>query len=372
MTEASSRLQALARELARVYLEHTGPRAILLTGSAAVGEADVYSDLDLIVYYDELPDEPAFAAARVAAGARDADLFAPATEATYPEYYYRDGVQCQVAHETVASWEAEMRTVLVELDVESPVQKAISGLFEGIPLHGGELIDRWRSDARYPDALARAMVERHWRFFPIWRVEERLATRDATLWRQQVLVESAYNLLAVLAGLNRVWFTSFQFKREHDFASRLGLRAGGDRRSARRPVRRRAARCGHRARGARLGDPGVARQSTCRTSTPRCGEGRDARDPLGVGRLNHPAPPANRPGAGAWPSPPGRHSVLEGSEDRDESRCDQCDEDRREDEKAGRQHHLHRCFRRLLLGGHATALPRLGRLGAQHVSERGA
>ena len=223
MTEASLRLRALAQELAQVYLEQTQPRAILLTGSAAIGDADFYSDLDLIVYYDELPAESAFAAARVAAGAQDHDLFAPPTEATYPEYYYRDGVQCQVAHETIASWEAELRTVLVDLDVESPVQKAISGLFEGIPLHGGELIERWRSEARYPDALARAMVERYWRFFPIWYVQDRLTTRDATLWTQQVLVESAFNLLGVLAGLNRVWFTSFQFKRARAFASELTI-----------------------------------------------------------------------------------------------------------------------------------------------------
>lgn len=222
-TEASECLRSLARELARVYLEHTRPRAILLTGSAAVGEADFYSDLDLILYYDTLPDESAFAAAREAVEAGDAGLFAAPTETDYPEHYYRDGVECQLAHQTIAGWEAELRTVLVDLDVESPVQKAISGLFEGIPLHGEELIAHWRDEACYPDALARAMVERYWRFFPIWHVEERLATRDAALWRQQVLVESAYNLLGVLAGLNRCWFTCFQFKRTHAFVSQLTI-----------------------------------------------------------------------------------------------------------------------------------------------------
>lgn len=227
MTDASERLQSLARELAGVYLEHTRPRAILLTGSAAAGEADLYSDLDLILYYDALPDESAFAAAREAVGAREADLFAPATETTYPEYYYRDGVQCQVEHEMISAWEAELRTVLVDLDVESPLQKAISGLFEGIALHGDDLISRWRNEARYSDELARAMVERYWRFFPIWHVQERLATRDAALWRRQVLVESAYNLLGVLAGLNRLWFTSFQFKRACAFISQLTIAPPG-------------------------------------------------------------------------------------------------------------------------------------------------
>jgi hypothetical protein len=222
-TDASQRLRRLGRELADVYVAHTRPAAILLTGSAALGEADFYSDLDLILYYDALPGEDAFEAARTAAGARDVNFFGPKTDATYPEYYYRDGIQCQLAHETVASWEAELRTVLVELDVESPVQKAISGLHEGIALHGDELIRRWRSETRYPDALARAMVERYWRFFPLWHVHERLASRDAALWRQQVLVESAFNLLGVLAGLNRLWFTSFQFKRERAFLAQATI-----------------------------------------------------------------------------------------------------------------------------------------------------
>jgi predicted nucleotidyltransferase len=220
-TTPSAALQALARELADAYLAATGPRAILLTGSAALGEADAYSDLDLILYYDRLPSEDAIAAARRAVGAEKPDVLAPPTETSYPETFGRAGVQCQLGHETIAGWEAEMRTVLVDLDVETPVQKAIAGLFEGVALHGEELVERWRREARYPDALARAMVERYWRFFPLWHVQERLLARDAVLWCRQALVESAFNLLAVLAGLNRLWFTSFQFKRLHAFTAAM-------------------------------------------------------------------------------------------------------------------------------------------------------
>ena len=55
MNEESLHLQSLARALADAYVEDAGPRAILLTGSAATGDADRYSDLDLIVYHDVLP-----------------------------------------------------------------------------------------------------------------------------------------------------------------------------------------------------------------------------------------------------------------------------------------------------------------------------
>jgi SpoVK/Ycf46/Vps4 family AAA+-type ATPase len=48
-----------------------------------------------------------------------------------------------------------------------------------------------------------------------------VAARDAELWRHQILVDCAYDLLAVLAATNRVWFSSFQFKRTRTLTDRL-------------------------------------------------------------------------------------------------------------------------------------------------------
>ncbi|MDQ3702539.1 MAG: nucleotidyltransferase domain-containing protein, partial [Chloroflexota bacterium] len=57
-------LVALAERVAAAYVAHAGPRAVLLTGSAAAGESDTYSDIDLIAYYDQPPTDEARAAAR--------------------------------------------------------------------------------------------------------------------------------------------------------------------------------------------------------------------------------------------------------------------------------------------------------------------
>jgi hypothetical protein len=87
------------------------------------------------------------------------------------------------------------------------------------------LIETWKAKiADYPPALAQAMVEQHLQFFPVWNLQEPLAARDAVLWRYQILTEAAYNLLAILAGLNRLYFTSFQFKRLHHFAAQLAIK----------------------------------------------------------------------------------------------------------------------------------------------------
>ena len=54
---AGTYLLALARRNAAVYATHLQVRAILLMGSAAEGQSDFFSDLDMAIYYDELPSD---------------------------------------------------------------------------------------------------------------------------------------------------------------------------------------------------------------------------------------------------------------------------------------------------------------------------
>ena len=224
MNTATQYLQALARHLAAAYCAHTNPLAILLVGSSAEGESDFYSDLDMSVYSDTLPTDAQLEAARAQIGATDFWLLAPRTETEVVEDYQVNGVECQVGHITRAGWEADMAKVLVDLDVDTPLQKALGGFLEGLPLHGEVALAAWRRTLEaYPDALARAMVEHYLTFYPVWYRQERFATRDMALWTRQMLVESAYNLLGTLAGLNRRYFTTFQFKRTHKFVATLPL-----------------------------------------------------------------------------------------------------------------------------------------------------
>lgn len=51
-----------------------------------------------------------------------------------------------------------------------------------------------------------------------------MQARDATLWHYQILTESAYNLVAILAGLNRLYFTTFQFKKTRRFLDQMQLK----------------------------------------------------------------------------------------------------------------------------------------------------
>jgi hypothetical protein len=214
VNDVAKRLRQLAERLVALELEHASPAAALLTGSVSTGEADEYSDIDLILYFaDTIPGDAAIEAVRLGAGGGEAIPIGPRTELAYAIQFPIDGVQVQLAHETLASVEADISKVVDEHEVDTPLHKLLEGLHTGVPLHGTETIERLRSRAAYSEALQRAMVQTFWRFSPLWYVADQLERRDAIVWRYEVMAQSAYNVLGVLAGLNRVWFTTFQLKR---------------------------------------------------------------------------------------------------------------------------------------------------------------
>ena len=224
MTDAAERLRELAQRLVALEVEHARPAAALLTGSVSTGEADEYSDIDLILYFEgAIPDDAAIDAVRDAVGGGDPTPIGPRSDDAYAIQFPVDGVQVQLAHETLASAKADIAKVIDELEVDTPLQKALEGLQSGIPLYGAETIERLRTRAAYSEAVQRAMIETFWRFYPLWYVADQLERRDAIVWRYEVMAQSAYNLLGVLAGLNRVWFTTFQLKRTRKLADSFEL-----------------------------------------------------------------------------------------------------------------------------------------------------
>lgn len=230
MTRESDFLLDLAHRIVQPYTELPTIRAAMVTGSAAKGLSDSYSDLDLTIYYaDELPDEEILAEIRQQheadkrkwlIGNREEDSFAEA----YDVAQDIGGIEVQIGHTTIAAWEASIAKVLEELDCESPLQKAMEGTLACKALYGEKLINQWKAQiAAYPAPLAEAMVKKHLAFFPLWGLGDYLQTRDGTIWTYQILVEAAQNIVGTLAGLNHLYFTTFQFKRMQNFVDQMQI-----------------------------------------------------------------------------------------------------------------------------------------------------
>ncbi len=220
-TSESRYLLNIAQSVADAYVSHTGPAAILVTGSVAEGVSDQHSDIDLIFYYDQSPTTSDLVAARSTVNATAGELIARREpDPGRAEEYEVHGVECQIGLQVVADWERDLSTVLNDHVPGTLTEKAIIGLVRGRALHGGDRIDRWkRQAADYPEGLARVTVAHHLPgIVPLWLSPERWAPRDATVFWHQALSDSALRLFGVLAGLNRRYYSTFQLKRLHRLA----------------------------------------------------------------------------------------------------------------------------------------------------------
>jgi hypothetical protein len=140
------------------------------------------------------------------------------------EAYNVNGIEIQIGHALIAAWERDIEAVRFGDDVATPLQKAMSGTLDCIPLYGDNLLAAWKARiADFPDDLARRMAEHYLRFFPLWGLQERMMSRDTLLWRQQALLETAQNILGVLAALNRLYYSTFQFKRMRSFIGKMTI-----------------------------------------------------------------------------------------------------------------------------------------------------
>lgn len=225
MNNRSQYLLKLAKQNALAYIAIPKAKAAMVGGSVARGICDEYSDLDMSIYWDELPSEEELQLARQQnQGSERLWVIGNRSDGGFAEAYAVNGVECQFGHVTIEQWEKDLAIVLEQHDVKYPLVTAMSGTLTCIPLYGEKLIQQWKTRvANYPEALAQAMVEEYLKFFPLWGYQKHLAKRDATLFYHQILLESAQNLLGVLSGLNRLYYSTFQFKRMGLFIEKMTI-----------------------------------------------------------------------------------------------------------------------------------------------------
>ncbi len=224
MTPEAERRRAIARRVAGHLAAHTALSASMLTGSAAEGTSDQHSDVDLLNYYGELPEPARFDQLLIDMGAeRMGQISAPSPDG-FAVSYRIEGIEVQTGGQLVAGVERRLER-LAAGDVDWIAAKVLSGLLEGLPLFGEDIVRGWQERARmYPDSLRQREVEANLGVFPIWELDAHLAARDAELFRRQMLLDGAFRVVAVLSALNRLYFTTFQFKRAGAHSERMALK----------------------------------------------------------------------------------------------------------------------------------------------------
>jgi hypothetical protein len=191
--------------------------AVLLGGSAARGHADRYSDIELSVVWTEPPTEADRAAAISGAGGDLVTLY-PVEDSVWSDAWKigrRDdvaftGIEVDMSHYLVDTVEQILWEVIDDCDPDPVKQLSVGGILHGIQLHGGGLVESWQGRAaHYPDGLRLAVVRAHAQIEGLWRLDA-YATRDNPVAGYQVLTATHEELLHVLLGLNRKYYSGFK------------------------------------------------------------------------------------------------------------------------------------------------------------------
>jgi hypothetical protein len=207
MNSISDAWLARARENTAVFQQNPHVKAILVTGSVAKGTADNNSDIDIILYYDELPGEAAFEAYRQAALDSGGGFYGGNAQDGWALFQYIDGVRHDFAHAQLAETEALIDEFLREPDLEE-VNKQImlDGVLTGVALKGAEITDGWKAKlANYPPQLGDMLVKKYLRFRPVWVLQKMGVDRHEIIFLQEELLTAVQHIFGVLCGLNQLY-----------------------------------------------------------------------------------------------------------------------------------------------------------------------
>jgi hypothetical protein len=215
--------------LARRYLEPYAERApmAVLGGSVAQGVADAWSDVDTIVYWDEI-DRDWLEQPRAGGDG---------TRFTWVEHYpgnacleqYRfGGVKADVAHVRLGWLDELIESTLSGESFDTTSLDVLRGVEEAIVIFGEERYEPIRARVRdYPDSLRRAMVEKHLTFYPSWIYDSMGRERGDLVVFYEYVLATMRSVVGVLAGLNRVYVAPDKLKRIGAVVGRMELAPPG-------------------------------------------------------------------------------------------------------------------------------------------------
>jgi len=197
----AAQLAARIRTFARV-------RAIVVAGSVARGYADEYSDLELPIFWDTLPDD----AARLdLLAALNAEFLYGYDGPSREDQLLINGFQVDLWHQTVAHEEEVIQAVLEQASTDLGDSNFMDTVRSCIPLHGAAIIEGWKKLAqRYPPELALRSIREHLAAFDVAQLAVLAQRGNPCLFYESIshLQQAAF---LVLLALNGRYFPTYKW-----------------------------------------------------------------------------------------------------------------------------------------------------------------
>lgn len=179
-----------------------------MLGSVACGYSDAYSDLELLLVWNQLPSREQQAAFL---RALEADYRYPAFDPEYQSAFRFQGFPMDLWHATIAQEEAFIHAVVHDWSLDLVANNRLAILQSCIPLNGADQIVAWKQRVHaYAPELARRFIQTYVPHVHL-RQLNLAAHRDNPTAFYHALSDIQCSLFLVLLALNRSYFPAFKW-----------------------------------------------------------------------------------------------------------------------------------------------------------------
>jgi predicted nucleotidyltransferase len=198
----------LARRLSLKLRRFAGIEAIVVGGSVARDYSDAYSDIELILYWEQPPTQDVRHA--IISDLQAAYRY-PAIDPSHDSALLIEGCPVDLWHLAVADQLATMHAVLEEYSVDLDAGSVLDTIGACVPFYGEEMVQEWKERvAVYPEALTVRFLETYLPHFHLRQIHL-AAYRDDPTTFYYILSTMQRTLFLCLLALNRFYFPTFKW-----------------------------------------------------------------------------------------------------------------------------------------------------------------
>lgn len=185
-----------------------GIRALIVGGSVARGYADEYSDIEIPIFWEELPNENL---RKLIVKELNAEFFYPYNHEAREDNIIVNELRIDLWHITLEQEEQVIKSVIEDFEIDFGSSNAIDTIRTCIPIFGEEIISSWKAKAKeYPKQIAISSINRALESIDCTQVELLIQRENSTLVFEHI-ANVQKNIFIILLALNKEYFPTFKW-----------------------------------------------------------------------------------------------------------------------------------------------------------------
>ena len=184
-------------------------KRLCLSGSPAYGLADAYSDIDVVMFWQEIPSDDE----RIKIGQRYGHVHVIDSFNHVAEFSLQDATEVlhigdnklklDITHKSIAAQNQMIDEVTIGLDTNPTKLAQIRNISNGVEIKGETVFDTWRN--RYhpmPSALVEKLLDKYLHFWAYQPLQKLVIERNDPLFARQLMSDSCEKIIKAVCVMN--------------------------------------------------------------------------------------------------------------------------------------------------------------------------